>query len=211
MKKLVLILAVIFLSLIVFFQYKKYTRLNAPQQYDYAINPAIDINYHDQKMVADYYQLAYEIGSFARSQWFNYKIDVLYKDNESKESIEATAVYNQMRASVTEIEQRLLTSAKLKSKGYSNNDIQEIERLGIAPELYQVHKTFSTTRMQYGDEGDDILTVQRLLNKHGYHIKEDGIFNQETKETIIAFQQKNNLLDLGITNEQTLLKLLSTN
>lgn len=209
MKKLIVLLIIVLLGFIVFFQFKKYTRLNAPAQYEYPINPKVDVNYYDQKMVADYYELAFEVGSYARSQWFNHKIDVLYKDNSSDASLKATAVYNQMKASVAEIENHLLLSSKLKSQGFSNADIRAMDSRGESPKQYLLYKKIQNADLKFGDEGSDVLIMQQELNKKGLKIRIDGIFDRETEDAVMKFQLENNLFADGIADERTLLKLIS--
>ena len=43
--------------------------------------------------------------------------------------------------------------------------------------------------IQFGDEGDDVMLVQKLLHKYGYKISVDSKFGQETKEVIMAFKR----------------------
>lgn len=207
MKKLVAIIIVLLLSIIAFFQYKSYTRLNPPNNYFYEpLTDDIDINYHDQKAVADYFQLTYSVSDFAREQWCNHKIDVLFKDESSPQSVEASLVYNQMLVSLKNIEGLLIASAKLKAKGFSNNDIKAIES-GVSELELSLSKSLKTMNMKFGDQGDDVLLLQKKLHQLGYELKVDGIFDIETKRVVASFQEKNNLFPNGTADEQTLIKL----
>ena len=64
MKKLLIIVLIITLPLIAFFQYKGYRRFHPPVDYEYVISNEIDINYYDQGLVEEYYTKAIEVGSF---------------------------------------------------------------------------------------------------------------------------------------------------
>ena len=69
MKRLALILITISLIVIAYFQYRNYRRYNPPSPYDYPVDSSIDINYFDPQLVAQYYEYAYDLGSFARMKW----------------------------------------------------------------------------------------------------------------------------------------------
>lgn len=210
MKKVIVSLVIILLLAITFFQYKKFTRLNAPHTYEYTISEKVDASYYDPSVVKDYYEIAYEIGSFAREQWVNFKIDVLYQDNSSPQSQQATLTYNKMRAAAKELEARLIESKSLKEEGYSNADIRIMHEKGLSTSDYKLYTAFGSTIYQYGDEDKGIYLMQQKLNEKGFPIKIDGIFNQETKHAVMEFQEKQNLFPSGIAGKETLQLLYAT-
>jgi hypothetical protein len=54
----------------------------------------------------------------------------------------------------------------------------------------------------------EVLNVQKLLNQVGCNLTEDGIYGNNTKNAIIAFQKKCNLIMDGNVGEKTLSKLV---
>ena len=207
MKKLLIFILFILLAVIIFFQYKNYSRLNPPNNYNYTLNKSIDVNYHNQALVTEYYKTSYEIGLFARNQWHNYKIDVLYKDNKSEQSLRATQVYQKMQNTVQKIEGKLTESEKLKNQGFSNNEIKLIEEKGLSPKELIIHQLFESINLQFGDEGLDVFKIQERLSHLGFEIVVDGIFNSQTKDVVTQFQQKNGIYPSGTIEKSTLLIL----
>ena len=60
---------------------------------------------------------------------------------------------------------------------------------------------------KYGDRGESIEGIQKLLNKYGYALSIDSIFGASTQDAIINFQHRLGLEVDGIVGEQTLAKL----
>lgn len=211
MKKLIISIFLILLLIILFFQFQNYRRLNPPTFYEYSINKNIDINYHNPVLVYDYYRLCYDIGSFSREQWYNYRIDVLFPDQESDESMKASEKFNLMKSKVSEIETRLLLSAKLKKEGFSNEEILEMETRGIGSKEYLTQKLFEEMELKIGDEGQAVLEMQKKLHAYGFKLRLDGIYNQETKAVVTSFQLKKGLVPSGKADKHTLMLLLKEN
>lgn len=207
MKKLIIFIIAILLLIIIYFQYKNYTRLNPtnPSAYDYSINNNIDVNYYDPVMIKEYYKIAYEIGTFAREQWYNYKIDVLYQDNESEQSKRATHTYYQMLLVVHKIEGKLIESSNLKKSGLSNYEIKYMDEHGLSAKEYKLRQLFESFKLQFGNKGQGVYNMQEKLNKLGYKIKVDGNFNRETESVVMEFQKKNRLFPTGTADKSTLL------
>ena len=62
----------------------------------------------------------------------------------------------------------------------------------------------STYRMvAYGSQGDAVRQLQSELNKHGYQLKEDGIFGKNTRSAVRDYQRKNKLRLDGIAGDET--------
>lgn len=63
--------------------------------------------------------------------------------------------------------------------------------------------TYPGTPLRQGSQGVHVRTVQQRLKALGYAIKIDGIFGPRTREVVIAFQRKKNLLTDGIVGPKT--------
>ena len=67
-----------------------------------------------------------------------------------------------------------------------------------------------TQNLRRGDSGDQVKTLQCLLNTHhGAEVEVDGDFGRGTREAVRAFQKKNGLKADGVVGNKTLEKLLS--
>jgi peptidoglycan hydrolase-like protein with peptidoglycan-binding domain len=51
--------------------------------------------------------------------------------------------------------------------------------------------------LRVGHTGVDVFELQWLLQICGYNVTRDGIFAEETKQAVIAFQQRHKLQDVG--------------
>ena len=63
--------------------------------------------------------------------------------------------------------------------------------------------------MKYGEISNDILWLQKALNKDGFNLVEDKSFGNGTRTALKSFQTRYNLKADGIVNEATKLKLLA--
>lgn len=197
MKKLLFGIIIIGLPLIVFFQYKNYKRFSPPTNYEYSISRGIDANYYDQDLISEYYSKAIEIGSFARLKWRNESIDVRFPDQDSEVELNASKYYNQLMSRVQRIEQKLILSANLKSKGLNNADIIAVESGVPEAEVKFVSDRQSILRLKLGDRGRLVWELQKRLNTHGYEHQLDGVFGGATQNALVAFQNANKLYPSG--------------
>ena len=58
-------------------------------------------------------------------------------------------------------------------------------------------------QVRYGSEGSDVSELQKLLNKNGYRLDEDGVFGSKTQSAVQDYQKKNNLAVDGIVGNNT--------
>ena len=58
-------------------------------------------------------------------------------------------------------------------------------------------------QVSYGSKGSDVTELQKLLNKNGYKLTEDGIFGKNTQSAVKDYQKKNNLSVDGIAGKNT--------
>ena len=66
-------------------------------------------------------------------------------------------------------------------------------------------------QVSYGSKGENVKTLQNLLNQQGYSLDEDGVFGVKTQAAVKDYQKKNGLLLDGIAGDQTWGSLLSAN
>lgn len=64
-----------------------------------------------------------------------------------------------------------------------------------------------TNNLRKGSKGNDVLELQRLLNKNGYSLAEDGSFGGKTLDAVKDYQAKNGLSVDGIVGTNTWGKL----
>ncbi len=212
MKKIVWTLLIVFLSIILFFQYKNYKRYSPPSYFNYTINDSVDVNYYDPIIVQQYFENAYQIGSFARQLWFNKGVDINFLDESKHESNNALSYYKTLLATTHILEKKLIKSSKLKQDGFSNNEIKNSIENGILPAniSYQqaIDSVLYLNKLKMGDVGQGVWALQKLLIAKGYSIPKDGNFGMETHNAIINFQQKNDLYPAGIINIATIKELV---
>jgi len=213
MKRIAVGLIITALFIIAFFQYKNYQKFNAPAYFNYKVNDSLDINYHDPLTLQQYYENAYEIGSFARELWFNKGIDIHFVDYEQEESENAVRYYKQLLATTEILEKRLLSSARLKSLGFNNEEIKSIEDLGLSPQNYIFLKETELNQhlsgLKVGDIGHDVWELQKIILAKGYKIPKDGKFGTETEAALKDIQEKWDIFPSGIVDEATLQGLIN--
>lgn len=59
------------------------------------------------------------------------------------------------------------------------------------------------SQISYGSSGDEVKTLQELLNSSGYNLAVDGQFGQKTQQAVKDYQTKNNLTVDGIVGDKT--------
>lgn len=58
-------------------------------------------------------------------------------------------------------------------------------------------------QVSYGSQGDDVKTLQEMLNQKGYSLDTDGIFGSKTQSAVKDYQSKNSLTADGIVGSNT--------
>ena len=207
MKRLLLIIAVIILAIIAYFEYQAYTRFNPPNDYSYVINDSIDTNYFNPLLLQQYYENVYELSAFARAKWANEGIDVLFPE-ENNTSKAAAKHYNNLLAMTAKLEDKLIFSASLKKQGYDNTDIQQIIEKGLSLKTFDLMQKSNLIGLRIGDESQSVWDMQKIFIQMGYDIPKDGKFGIETESALKDFQTKNDLYASGVLDNTTLRILL---
>ncbi|EAY28460.1 peptidoglycan-binding domain-containing protein [Microscilla marina] len=209
MKRIVVFILLVANVYLAINQYLKYRRYNPGRDYNYiAKTKEIDANYHDTKLVTEYFELAHKAGSFARKVWYNEGIDVLYEDQTNPQSQNAVQAYNQMLARIKHLEAKLIASKKMKAQGLDNKAIKFVEKKGITPKNYELFQRIEKQPIIKGDTTLLTWEVQNQLIKKGYKIPLDGKYRDVTEEAIMKFQIKNKIFASGKVDERTLRLLL---
>jgi len=205
MKKILPFVIAIFLGIIAFTTFVKYYKINAPV-YAYEMLDQIDVNYYDQALVSTYFKDIQELESFVRRTWYNHRINVLYIDNESEESVKYGTQFNLLKSKLSFIQAKLTDSYQLKKKGFDNLQIKKIHKEGIPQ--WHFDMDYRLLNLAFGDSGEKVWLLQKKLKSFGYDIPVDGEFKNETEIALKAFQEKNNLYPGGKVNESTLRALI---
>jgi len=223
MKQIIIFLLVIILLLIGFSQYKKYKRFTPPE-YEYTSNDNIDLNYHDQTFLLDYYKAIEQLNGYVISQWSYNGIDVRNPEDDNEETQAAISTYSDKLAVVKFYEDQLLSSNKLKGQGLSNPDIKMIEEKGMTQAEYikakkdkgqktkfmQLYKEAITSNdLRLGSRNAFIYEFQKLLVKKGYDIPVDGVYKNATAEALRKFEESKGLFPDGKLDALTLEALLN--
>ena len=66
------------------------------------------------------------------------------------------------------------------------------------------------SHVRYGQKGQSVKQLQRLLQKQGHPIKADGYFGKDTKRAVRAFQREQQCRPDGIVGPETMAALRST-
>ena len=117
--------------------------------------------------------------------------------------------YHRYLATARYLEGRLLRSAGLKAQGFSNDEIRYMEQQQVGSEEMQVRKFFGRyPQLQVGDQNQAVMNMQKRLQAKGYELKIDGVYNQETRQTVQKFQESAQLFPSGVMDDITLRELL---
>ena len=64
--------------------------------------------------------------------------------------------------------------------------------------------------LRNGDQGSNVITLQHLLNAHGYTLSADGVFGSGTENAVRSFQTQQQLTADGVVGSQTWSQLVIT-
>lgn len=221
MKKLLITTLIIIVLIFSFNKYQDYKRFNGPKT-NYKISTEIDYNYHDKVILYNYQNAISLLDGFVNTQWSAHNIDIINPKEDTKKVQLAMNTYAQKLAEIKHYEKILLQSTQLKAKGLSNNEIQLFEKTGLTEKEYAtqqkkkkyaqlIRNSYNGEAIRPGQKSALIFEVQKLLIKHGFAIKNDGVYQTETALAIKAFETKHNLLPDGKLDSISLEYLLENN
>jgi len=211
MKQIIIFLLIIILALIGYGKYSQYKRYNTPEV-NYKTDKKIDVNYHNQEFLYNYYKAVEELDSYVMLQWTANGIDVRTPEDDDNLTKIAVESYAKKLAMVNYYEAILENSFNLKQKGLSNIEVKTIEEEGIDLETFKEQEEFAKIKNLYnpnvnlynGEKNAIIYEVQKRLVSLGDSIKIDGVYRIETLNAIKNFETKNNLLADGYLDVLTI-------
>lgn len=211
MKQIIIFLLIIILALIGYGKYSQYKRYNTPEV-NYKTDKKIDVNYHNQEFLYNYYKALEELDSYVMLQWTANGIDVRTPEDDDNQTKIALETYAKKRAKVNYYEAILENSFNLKQKGLSNIEVKTIEEEGIDLKTFKEQEEFAKIKNLYnpnvnlynGEKNAIIYEVQKRLVSLGDSIKIDGVYRIETLNAIKNFETKNNLLADGYLDVLTI-------
>ncbi len=211
MKQIIIFLLIIILALIGYGKYRQYKRYNAPEV-NYKTDKKIDVNYHNQEFLYNYYKAVEELDSYVMLQWTANGIDVRTPEEDDNQTKIAVETYAKKLAKVNYYEAILENSFNLKQNGLSNIEVKTIEEEGIDLETFKEQEEFAKIKNLYnpnvnlynGEKNAIIYEVQKRLVSLGDSIKIDGVYRIETLNAIKNFETKNNLLADGYLDVLTI-------
>ena len=211
MKKIIIFLLVIIVLLIGYGKYSQYKRYSSPE-INYKTDKNIDVSYHNQELLINYYEAVEALDSYVMLQWSANKIDVRTPEDDDIETKVAVENYAKKLAKVHYYEAILENSTNLKEKGLDNKEIKFLETEGVDLKTYKrklkydkIKNLFnSNVKLYNGEKNAIIYEVQKELNRKGDTITVDGVYRIETFNAIKAFEEKNNLLADGYLDDLTL-------
>ena len=68
--------------------------------------------------------------------------------------------------------------------------------------MLSVHTQIGSV-LQFGARGGNVKELQQELAQLGYQLRVDGIFGNETRKKVIAFQRDNGIREDGIVGDET--------
>jgi hypothetical protein len=74
--------------------------------------------------------------------------------------------------------------------------------------LLSGHKPASTVKMMIGDRGENVVELQKRLDKLDTRVEADGVFGPETHRAVIAFQGREGLSPDGVVGKATWKRLV---
>lgn len=219
MKKILIAILVVILLIFGYNQYKDYKRFH-PEQVNYTTTQTIDLNYHNQDVVYNYYEAIEELNHYILSQWTANAIDVRNPEIDDEAHQYANKQYAKKMAKVKFYEAKLAQSSTYKSNGLDNEKIKLIEENNISIEEIQAKEKqlvfkqmmldmFPQNNLFFGQKSAFVYEIQKLLVKKGFQIPVDGVYKNATSDAILQFELKNGLFADGKLDKMTLNTLLN--
>lgn len=199
MKKIIIFLLLVLLAIYGFNTYKKMERFSFD---NYAYQPIEIPEGSEELLTKQYFSAIEEVNGYVITQWSFHKIDVRNPKEASAVEKNAVISYRKKLAHVKYIESRLKEAQIATNALKKNQQIQENKN--AIKEIFKQSKR----ELRLGDKGVLVFELQRILNKKGATIKQDGLFKEETFQALKDFESNEGLYADGKLDFLTLEYLL---
>ena len=219
MKKILLVILAVIVLIFGYSQYKEYQRFH-PKNANLKASEAIDVNYHNQETVFNYYAALEKVNNYMQMQWSANGIDVRSPENDNEQTALVIAEYGKKVAEVNYYQSILEQSKTLKSQGLDNDGIKFLETNSLSIDDFnkaedkRKQKQLLLDMMPkkalfMGEKSPFVFEIQKLLVKKGYDISLDGVYQIITSDALKSFEEKNSLFPDGKIDLMTLDLLLN--
>lgn len=192
------VLTILFLG---YWGYKKYMQTQMPQSALVSVSEKIDLNYHNESILVDYYELTNEMNALSKKTWYKELEDIKKSAATDPDFVENQTKFLQKEILRNRLENKLVQSKILKDKGYDNFDIFQQETRNNFTKV----NTSESNAILYsrGDEGEKVELIQVLLLKLNYKLTTDGFYRNETEKVVKEYQTKKGLKASGSIDLET--------
>lgn len=203
MKQIIIFLLIVIVAILGYNQYKKYKRFSF-SEYEYKVPESINAKKADKGLLLDYYEAVEALNGYVITQWGAQEIDVRNPSDDDDEIVAAVSEYRKRLANVKFYEAQLL---ELSTTEKPKMDLSEQEeKIGLIKKMFYSDPSGNT--LSLGEESALIYEIQWFLNQKGDSIRHDGIFREETFNSLRSFEEKNQLYPDGKLDALTLEYLL---
>ncbi len=210
MKRLFQLLLAAGIILILWFEFQSYRRHRASTAYHFAADTVIDWQYHDPTILKEYLMVVEEVGQYGRYAWSKHGVDVLTDSPTDPRSKDFVQTYQGLVSAARFLEAKLAQSAKWKTEGRTNSEIQVLETgaSSLADPMAHVAPLLNNpTVARPTEQGAIIFEIQKKLATKGYTLPIDGIYREETRRSVQEFQREQHLYPSGVVDMRTLEEL----
>lgn len=150
-----------------------------------------------------YHQKVSQLDGHIITQWSANGIDVRNPEDDDAQTLAARATYDKLLGEVKFLENKLQNPDE--DATAENQRLQKKKRHDRIKELFT---TTSNNDLRIGSRGALVYELQKLLNKNGGSIPEDGNFQNVTFDALKSFEESNKLFPDGKLDMLTLEYLL---
>lgn len=203
MKQILRIVGLIVLIYFGYWGYRKYMQSQMPDSALVSISKNIDLDYHNEHILLDYYDLTYSLNALSKKTWYSYLENITDSKFGDPEFVDFQKKYLQKKILRDRIELKLINSKALKTdKQYDNFDViqSETRQDYLKPNIQSITQAVIYQR---GDVNEGVLLVQNLLSSLGYKLLLDGVFRRETENIVKQYQHDKHLIESGYVDFST--------
>lgn len=203
MKQIGRIVGILVLIYLGYFAYKKYMQSQMPSTALVSISDQIDLEYHNESILLDYYNLTYSLNAMSKKIWHTHLEDITASQSTEPEFVDLQNQYKLKTVLRNRIESKLIQSKSLKSEQqFDNFDVIQAE---TRSDYKKARPTLTRNKVIYerGNENEGVLLVQELLFSLGYKLRLDGVYRQETENVVKQYQKDKHLIESGYVDFST--------